>query len=209
MKKNAYIAAALAVVMLAGALYFVFSPRSLALAEEEKEHGFGQRNAFGLKGKFAEEFNDLEKGFSKIFDRVSNISPSEVPQSISVNPQGDVRLTSAEITAISGPQITVKLWGWNFTVDRSNARIVGRINLPSIASESTSTATSSADLNVGDRLLVKGTVNSSTGIVTAIWVKNISLQQRDLTDIQGRINQLLKLIQELQAQIRAKTGGGD
>lgn len=209
MKKNAYIAAALAVVMLAGALYFVFSPRSLALAEEEKEHGFGQRNAFGLKGKFAEEFNDLEKGFSKIFDRVSNISPSEVPQSISVNPQGDVRLTSAEITAISGPQITVKLWGWNFTVDRSNARIVGRINLPSIASESPSTVTSSADLNVGDRLLVKGTVNSSTGIVAASWIKNISLQQQGITDIQGRINQLLKLIQELQAQIRARTGGGN
>lgn len=207
MKKNTYIAAALAVAVLAGALYLAFGSR--AFAESDDEHDRGNGNAFGIKGKLGEDFRDVEKGFSKVFERASGISPAEVPQSIAVNPQGDVRLTGAEVTAVSGNQLTVKLWGWNLTVDRTNAQIIGKVNIQEITGQSTSTATSTAEINVGDKLLVKGTVNSTTGVVTASWIKNLSLQQQGIADIQSRISQLLQLIQQLQARLRAGTGAGE
>jgi len=203
MKKNSYIALALAVVVLSGALHVAFGHSAFARVEVDDESK--------LKGRFGEDFKDLDRGFSKIFERFSNTPPAEAPASILVNPDGDVRLTGAEVTAISGPQITVKLWGWNFTVDHSNARIIGRINLPAMpAIDAAATPTApSANFNIGDKLMVKGTVNSSTGVIAASWVRNLSLQHQGVADIQGRINQLLQLLQQLQAQLRARAGGGN
>lgn len=209
MKKNAYVAITLSVVMLAGMLYVLAGQGTIVRAQIDSERERGQMRASELRGKFGEDFKDLEKNFSRIFDRFSNMPPAEVPASISVNPEGDVRLTGAEVTALPGTQITVKLWGWNFTVDRSNAQIIGRVNLPTTVAPTNMEVSTvpGADINVGDKLLIRGTVNSATGVVTASWIRNLSLQQRGVADIQGRINQLLQLLQQLQAQLRARTGG--
>ncbi len=168
--------------------------------------GIGTPIAPGLKVR-AENENKVQTNLNEAFDAGSNSSPDATPLSMSIGPQGQARITNGSVTAVNGNMLTVSVFGVNFSVDSSNANIVGATALPPIPNTATSSATSTGttssttSINVGDKVVVQGTIDSSTGIIKANTIRNLSAQVQSNSDIANRINQLLQMINQLRAQL--------
>jgi hypothetical protein len=136
------------------------------------------------------------------------LSSSESTQpSITINPQGETKLNSVSVTAINGNILTVSIFGLNFSVDQSGAKITGIYTLPPIPVLATSTATSSTPsvqtvtISVGDKISVNGSINQSTGIIKATLIRDLSKETQSNNDIRARIQQLLQMINQLRSQL--------
>lgn len=130
----------------------------------------------------------------------------ETQETLRILPNGNIRITSANLdsietsagttTATSTPtgRLGISIFGIRLTVDASNARIVN-----------SGATTTLADFRVGNKLSIKGTINSSTGLVSAQLIHNRTLRDRNVEDLQRRIQELLEMVRKLQDELRLRT----
>lgn len=150
----------------------------------------------GLKG-IGQEIKELK---SELKSEIKDLSstPQGPQEAVRILPNGNTRISGANIDAMNGSTLTLGILGLKFTVDASNAKITpGNAAL--------------ADLRVGDQISVDGKINGNTGIITAITINDYTLRQRNsggnTSALQQRINELLALVARLQAQLQQILGG--
>jgi hypothetical protein len=78
----------------------------------------------------------------------------------------------------------VRVWGISLNVNVTNARF-------------SPAGTTASSLKAGDKVNIKGTVDSS-GIITASIVHLVSAPQQNISEMHARIIELIKKIRELQ-----------
>gem|GEM_PF-6582355 len=130
-------------------------------------------------------------------------------QGISINGQGNVQLSYGQVQAVNGNSLTVSVFGINFAVDTTNAKVGGGIALPANLSSlfstlgvtTTPTTSSPTTINVGDRVTLSGTVASSTGVISATTIRDLTTQSQSSNTIQNTINELLQMVSQLRSQI--------
>jgi hypothetical protein len=187
------------------AIFAIIISSSALVSAEENNSNFGQKPqnliAPGLKNK-------LEKVESEVRKRLENNNPErETPVSVNIGPEGQARITNGNVTSVNGNLITVNVFGINFSVDISNAKVFGALG-PSLNSNSqnsssteTGSQTSTTTVNVGDRVSLNGKVDSSTGVIKAEVVHNLSAKIQSNREIVNKINELLEMINRLKAQL--------
>jgi len=185
---------------------------SLSQVKAESSNSYSYNSATGSTstnpGKGHDNGNGNEKKTEGILNSVGGSKESESMQpSITINPQGQTKLNSVSVTAINGNILTVSVFGLNFSVDQSGAKITGIYVLLPIPGSATSTATSSTSsiqtvtISVGDKVSVNGSIDQTTGIIKATLIRDLSKETQSNNDIKARINQLLQMINQLRAQL--------
>ena len=122
---------------------------------------------------------------------------------VSIGAHGETQIASAKVQSVQGNAMTVSAFGISFNIDMSGASFVGQpLPLPPIpAATSSSVQSVSPSISVGDTVTLQGTIDSSTGVVRASQVRDLTTQAQSNTNILSRINQLLQMIQQLRAQM--------
>jgi hypothetical protein len=103
------------------------------------------------------------------------IAAETMPQSLSVNPQGNVVMQNAELTSVSGNTLKVKVWGMEWTVSTSDetrlhARSGDRMKME--------------DLKVGDLLRVLCQTSAETPLACkarAVYDRSAKIQRRSVS----------------------------
>ena len=171
----------------------------VATTSSEGEGSSQPSNLYSYANAWQSQAKNLEDAFSSAFDNTvqSGVKVEQMPSSLSIGPNGQIRMTGASLTAISGSNLTINVWGLTFNVNASRAQLAG----------SSRQAIALTDMQVGDKLTVTGTIDPSTGAVTGQVVVDYSLVTRQAsTALQSRISQLLQLIQQLQSQLNLMQG---
>lgn len=158
-----------------------------------------------------------DKGFGALMEGKHDFKLNEFPQSflrnratsgpstVTVNPNGKILLGSTEVTESNWPNLKVKSWGIVYNVHvMPDAKLIG------FGTTSTTTASSTPMVSVGDRLDVLGEIEMATGLVHARQVRNRSTANKQADDLQSRIRQLLEEIERVRAQLKdlRKGSGG-
>ena len=113
------------------------------------------------------------------------------PKTMTINPQGQIRITNGKVTAISSDTITVQIWMMNFTVHNMSARVV--------AGEKQDFAFN--QIAVGDMVEVLGQLDTVTpAYVHASLIRDRTAHIRPNTEEQSRLQALItELIKRLNA----------
>ena len=119
-------------------------------------------------------------------------------ESATINPGGHFSLTGATVVSVdpTANTITATLYGWTKTENVSGATITGGNSPISLSS-----------INPGDILSATGDWNEAAHTVTITTVNDVSYAQKNNANIQSQINNLLQLVQQLQAQLRSMQPG--
>lgn len=121
---------------------------------------------------------------------------------LTINPHGKVLIVAGEVTEANWPNLKAKIWGNVLSVHvMPDAKLIGLSN----------TATSSVQVAVGDRVDILGYAEEATGLIHATTFKNRSQANKEADGIRARIQELLKLIDDLRAQLKLQekaTGPG-
>lgn len=165
-----------------------FGARVFARDENEDEAKPGKGPVKAVE-KALERLQNFEfKGFGE-----EDFTRGLAPSSLAINPQGHVRLTNAEVTAISGSSLSVKVWGLAFTVRQGTSTKVfaGKIRELSFS-----------DIKVGDRIDVVGRTSESTpGVIDAevIHDRALIVQARDeeVARLRSLIEDLIRRLQDI------------
>lgn len=140
--------------------------------------------------------NGFNNAFANAYDKVAvrGIPVDRLPSTLSIAPNGHVRLTGGDVAAASTSSLTVSVWGLNFTVTPANADLQGENEQPMNFS----------DIKVGDTISVSGMLNPSTETISANEIFDYTFVTPPVpqpSPLQGKYNQLLQLLQQLSAQL--------
>lgn len=157
---------------------------------------------------FSPMMNVDEQFKQKIKDENGDFSSSIRSSQMGVNigPSGRAQLMNATANSVNGSTMVASVFGINFTIDISNAKIMGGVVLPPLPALNASTTTTtpsvqSATISVGDKLMIMGAVDATSGIIKAEAVKDLTTQTQSQDTIRQRIQQLLELINQLKSQL--------
>lgn len=118
---------------------------------------------------------------------------------LNVNPQGRALITSGEVTSVSWPNLTVKVWGLSLSVTvPPNAKIIGGSN----ATSTSTTTPSQPRASVGDKVDILGEMNKTTGVISAKHFRNRSGAGVEVEGLRQQVNNLLKQLEDLRAKIK-------
>lgn len=216
MKNNKFSAHLIPFFVLVAIFVFVAgfgfaSAKNILLAENDENDSESSAVSKGLTtapGIMKKVEGDVEEKLNEAFRKVQESSPEATPLSVSIGPQGQARITNGSVMVVNGNMLMVSAFGINFSVDSSNAKITGVVPLPPLPSTATSSPTSTTTaisavtvISVGDRVVVQGTVDSSSGIIKASVIRDLSAQVQSKSHIVNRINQLLEMINQLRAKL--------
>jgi RecJ-like exonuclease len=109
--------------------------------------------------------------------------------SLSITPNGKVDIRGAKVTSISGNNLTISIFGLSL-----NATFSSSTNLISAPDSNLS------QIKIGDVLQIKGTIDSSSGIISVNQVRDESLVSANISSIRARIQALIQELLKLQAQ---------
>jgi hypothetical protein len=205
-----------AVVSLILALLFALaiSLPMLGRAEDEGQQNTSDQNSQNIEqSSSSSAVEDLIEGkgefkldhFPKGLDKKFEVRKP----SMTINPQGKVLIVASEVTESNWPNLKVKVWGNTFSVHvMPDARLIGLT--ATAVSNATSSATTTIQVAVGDRVDVLGYVEEATGLIHATAFKNRSQVSKDVETIRARIQELMNLLENLRAQLKLKlkAGGG-
>ncbi|MBZ9572395.1 hypothetical protein KJA15_03630 [Patescibacteria group bacterium] len=150
-----------------------------------------------------DEVGKAEKQFDKLLKRLekAEFKLFKAPASLIITSKGKATFVNADLAAIETVTpaesgiLTVKIHGLNFDVDASKAKIYGGGKKITIS-----------DLQIGDKLLIKGVVNEETGIIEATRIHDRSIHKKSIDNLRARIQELLRKIEELRARLEAMRG---
>ena len=148
------------------------------------------------KNKAAQNSNDLPRDV--LSDKATN-----TPAHITINKQGKATLTSVDVTESNWPNLKVKAWGTVYSVHvMPDAKITGATN--------TGTTTPLVTVAIGDKVDFVGDVELATGLIHAKSFRNRSAVNKQSSDLQMRIKQLMEEIERLRSQLNdiRKSAGG-
>lgn len=150
------------------------------------------------------EPNDDKKGnngnqIQSVLKSDNSVIKQDGAARLTVDPNGKfsasglvVNSNSTTVTGgVAAGTINVKFFGFNFNMRVINAGIEG--------GSATSTVT---EIAVGDKLLVTGSIDQTTGVITAERIVDQTLATRRTGDIQARITELLRIVDQLREQLR-------
>lgn len=122
---------------------------------------------------------------------------TETKESAVVNPDGKFNVTGAKVNSIDSASgsVNVTLFGFSRTVTVSGAAIMGAGRTIALG-----------DIQPGDILGATGVFNAATRVISVSRVVDVSYAQRNTVNIQAKIQQLLQMVQALQAQLQALQG---
>lgn len=145
-----------------------------------------------IEGKGSFKFDAFPKHLEKELGRQD--------PTLNINPQGRALVTSGEVTSVSWPNLTVKVWGLSLQVTvLPDAKIIGG----TAAATSTSTTTPSQPrASVGDKVDILGEMNKTTGVISAKHFKNRSGASAEVEGLRQRVNDLLRQLEELRTKIK-------
>jgi len=178
---------------------------SLAVAQENEVNGEenGDENGDLINGEEDEEDEDEEdevQDAEKLFDQLTKrlekaeLRLEKAPASMVITSKGRITMVNVNLEAIDEDSqvLTVDLHGLAFEIDASEAKIYGGGKLLTIG-----------DLEVEDKLLIKGAVDEDTGTIEASRIYDRSSHRQSVQNLRLRIQELLERIEELQAQLQS------
>ncbi len=120
-------------------------------------------------------------------------------ESASLKADGSFTVTGVKVNAVDAASnsATVTLYGFTHTVNLSGAAITGGGRMITLA-----------DIQPGDTLSGSGTFDEATHAITVSSVNDLSYASQNTANIQAQIQQLLQLLQKLQAQVQVQQGQG-
>lgn len=127
-------------------------------------------------------------------DVTQSESASSMQESAKLDANGNFTITGATVVSVdtNGNSITGTLYGITKTMSAVGATITGGNGSITLSS-----------IQPGDVLSATGNYNASTHIATLATINDLSYGQQNTANVQTRINQLLQLVQQLQAQLQA------
>lgn len=168
-----------AILALVGVSYFLVSNQIVKAQENqaENEQTVAEEQIDKLVGRLEKEELRLEKA----------------PVSMMITPGKKVTFVNVSLDGIEGTDLTVKIFGLAFKVDASTAKIYGGGKDLTLS-----------DLKVGDKLLIKGTIDENTGKITATRIHDRSVHKTAITNLRARIEELTRLLEQLRARLRGQ-----
>ncbi len=112
-------------------------------------------------------------------------------EGIRIEMNGEVKIAGGIIKEVESHMLHVGMWGMEFKVDASKAKIVGGTGTASLAL-----------MKVGEKVSVEGHFNMTTGVIMAEKITNDSLRMKAIEEIQAKIKELLHQIEELQKKLQ-------
>lgn len=178
-KKNFYAAAAVLTAVLAVSTPIVY----------------GHSNTNGENKGEAKQLEKVEKLIEKLdkFEIPALESSTSHPSSIVITPQGKININNGEVVSIASTTLEVKAWGLKFSVETGEARFIPENTVLS-------------DLQVGDKINLKGQISADNSIVKAEKIHALSLKTRATDKLKSQIDELLKKIEELKKKLQALGG---
>jgi len=176
---------------------------SLAVAQEdeliEEENGDENDDLIIAPEDDEEEVENAEKLFDQLTKRLekAELKLTKAPASMVITSRGKVTMVNVNLEAIDfvtggdNEVLTVGLHGLTFQVDASGAKVYAGGKKIAVS-----------DLEVGDKLLIKGVVDPDTGIIEATRIYDRSVHRQSIQNLRLRIQELLERIEELRARIR-------
>ena len=144
-----------------------------------------------------EEVEEAEEQFGNLFKRLEKmeLKVERASMSLIITPQRKATLVNVDLKTIEGDTLTVGVFGLTFTVDASEAKIYGGKEKATVS-----------DLEVGDKLLIKGVVDEETGVIEASRIHDRSVHKKAIENFRAKIQELLRRIEEFQARVGAMQG---
>lgn len=136
-----------------------------------------------------EHLKDWEKNFR--LPEVAEIEKGDAAKSFGISASGNVKITNAEVVAVSGNSLSVKSWGFVVRVatDAETRFLVGKLRTWSLA-----------EIKTGDRIDVFGSMNEADGSVTATAVNaKVSaprIQNEEVLRLRSVVEGLVRQLQE-------------
>ncbi len=154
-------------------------------AEENNKEGL---NSFSPSDIF-EQLKTWEKNFK--LPEISEIEKGDAAKSFGISASGNVKITNAEVVSISGDSLSVKSWGLIVKVATGSETkfLVGKLRIWSLA-----------EIKVGDRIDVFGSINEADGSVTATAINaKVSaprIQNEEISRLRSVVEGLVRQLQE-------------
>lgn len=152
----------------------------------------------GMMDNLNRAFGQLEKFKMKDFE-ASDFSRATIPSSLTINPQGDIRITNGTATGLTASStLSVKIWGITFTVNTdANTQI----------SSGSSQQGTVGGINTGDKVDILGTTSDATpGVIQAKVIHDRSATNQARDEQISRLRQLInELVQKLQGLLGTST----
>jgi peptidoglycan hydrolase CwlO-like protein len=151
--------------------------------------------------KFEKKIEKMEVKLEKAKDRLEDRSErlgdvwNNLPEdhAVIMKGNGEFHVRGAVVNSVNtaGNALNVRFFGFNRDVNVSGAKLIGggkNITL--------------ADFQAGDKLAGRGKYDEANRTITVTEIRNLSYTNRNASDIQKRIEELLKMIRDLQAQMK-------
>ena len=149
--------------------------------------------AVALPLAHAESENSGKVQVKKV-EQVMEIKASDRAASVTIKQNGEFQVTGAKVNSVnaSANTVNVSLYGFSRDVNVGSARIIGAGRDVSLS-----------DFRAGDILTASGRFNEATRSLTVEKIHNLSINgTADRSKVEARINELLKMIEELKAKLQ-------
>lgn len=124
---------------------------------------------------------------------------SQSGPSLVINPANKVVVNGATLVSNSGQSLVIKIFSLNL-----NAAITSSTSfLGTLAATSTA-----ASMKTGDVIDLTGQIDANSGIIAVDRIRDETLQQQNVQNIQQQIQALLQQLKALQEQLNMKQSGG-
>ena len=122
----------------------------------------------------------------KVYETVEK-SSSKI--SLVINADGSVQFGGAKFVSLNGSNINITVYGLPLTLSTNSSTQVSGV-------------ASISNMAVGDTLSGKASINQSTGVITALSVRDESQNQQKITDLENQIKALLEQLKKLQSEMK-------
>ncbi|HUX35544.1 MAG TPA: hypothetical protein VMV71_00760 [Candidatus Paceibacterota bacterium] len=122
--------------------------------------------------------------------------------SLSISASNRVVINGSSLVSNSGQSMTVKIFGLNF-----NLLITSATAVIGTAQTSATSTPSVSDMKTGDVIDITGQVDATSGNITVSQIRDETMQQQNVQNIQQQIQALLDQLHKLQAQLNTQSVG--
>jgi len=164
-------------------------------AENNDNNGNNADNHMSAEKKLPiQPLESMLKKLQNIDTKEFSFSPTqkEIPVTMTINPHGDIRITNAKVTAVSGDIITVDIWKLSFSIHK----------MPDTKVATQGRQITFGDIAVGDMVDVLGKLDTATPAFVHAQVINDrtrtnAVSDQEKTRMQNLIMELIKKLNEI------------
>jgi ribosomal protein S30 len=157
---------------------------------------FAESNGSGKKVDKA--VTALQKNIEKFEDRIEKAwEINDGRRAVTMNASGDFRVSGVEVVSVNASSniLRVRFFGFERDINVTGARLIGGGRTITLA-----------DFQAGDKLSGSGNFNETTRAITVKEIHNLSYRNRNTANVEARIQELLKMIEQLKEQLKKVQG---